>query len=260
MEQLADRGNGNYAYLDSAREAQKVLVEEAGATLHAIAKDVKIQVEFDPDRVKSHRLIGYENRVLAHEDFDDDTKDAGEIGSGHTVTALYEVETIDGDAPLMTLDLRYKRPDEDTSTKIAFTVQDDGRGLGGTSDDYRFSAAVAAFAQKLRGADAEQRTSFAEILALAQGAIGDDPYCHRHEFLDLVWRAADLSQESFDRPDTRCQTQRVEPQPIAVPMRAGENEPFDWGAFVLEVVRLVPPLAALPLFVLAFRRRRRCRE
>ena len=258
MEQLADKGNGNYAYLDNAREAQKVLVDEAGATLDAIAKDVKIQVEFDPDRVASHRLIGYENRVLAHEDFDDDTKDAGEIGSGHTVTALYEVQTIPGDDPLMTLDLRYKLPDEDTSNKVSLEVEDAGNALADTSDAYRFSAAVAAFGQKLRGADTEDRTTYGEILALAKDALGDDPYCHRHEFLDIVWRAADLSKEALDRPDTRCQPHPAAPRVVsAAATPTSTPEPFDWRAFVLEVIRLVPPLAALPLFVLAFRRRRK---
>ena len=114
MEQVADHGNGNYAYIDGMLEARKVLVEEAGSTLHTIAKDVKIQVEFDPDQVAEHRLVGYENRVLAHRDFDDDTKDAGEIGAGHSVTAIYEVvPTANAEAnedPLLTLNLRYKEP------------------------------------------------------------------------------------------------------------------------------------------------------
>src|SRR5690606_15888237 len=146
MEQLADRGNGNYAYIDSPEEAHKVLVEQAGGTLVTIAKDVKIQAEFDPARVLSYRLVGYDNRRLAHRDFADDTKDAGEIGAGHSVTALYEIvprKDVEGSAPWMTLSLRYKQPKSDESALVNAPVVAETRALADTSADIRFSAAVA---------------------------------------------------------------------------------------------------------------------
>jgi Ca-activated chloride channel family protein len=287
MEQVADKGNGNYAYLDGMLEARKALVEEAGSTLHTIAKDVKIQVEFDPDLVAEHRLVGYENRVLAHRDFDDDSKDAGEIGAGHSVTAIYEiVPTADADSqdPLLTLNMRYKQPDGQKSRKLSAPVQDRGRALNETSDDYRFAAAVAAFGETLRGTEDDMR--YAEILELAEGSLGEDPKCYRHQFLELVWKAGTLAGEQIAEPDHACSTgearpprvvesvdeetvEVVEPKPEIVP--STESEPVvhtditvhehhastDWMAFVTEVLRLLPPLLALPMFVMAWRRPRR---
>ncbi|MCA9679360.1 MAG: VWA domain-containing protein, partial [Myxococcales bacterium] len=154
MEALADHGNGNYGYIDSAAEARKLLVEQAGGTLVTIAKDVKVQVEFDPAQVASYRLIGYENRVMAAEDFRDDAKDAGELGAGHTVTALYEVEPAAGataGAPLATLRLRYVPPTGGETRELAAPIVDDGATLATTSADFRFAAGVAGFGMLLRG-------------------------------------------------------------------------------------------------------------
>ncbi|MBC8074075.1 MAG: VWA domain-containing protein, partial [Deltaproteobacteria bacterium] len=154
METLADRGNGNYAYIDSIDEARKVLVDEAAATLVTIAKDVKIQVEIDPEEVASWRLVGYENRKLAHQDFDDDSKDAGEIGAGHDVTALYEIVPARAEhersSPLMRVALRYKQPDGTHSTRLSHEVGSDARSLAAASNDLRFAAAVAQLGMLLR--------------------------------------------------------------------------------------------------------------
>jgi Ca-activated chloride channel family protein len=245
MEKVADAGNGNYAYIDGPLEAQKVLVEEASATLDTIAKDVKIQVEFDPRQVKSHRLVGYDNRVLEHADFIDDDKDAGEMGAGHSVTALYEIVPAERSAndPLMTLRVRWKDPDARTSQELELGVLDDDRDLDETSDDFRFAAAVVMFAENLRFM---QESEWSDVLELASEAVGDDPHCYRHEFLDLVWRAARASGTDLERPDPDACAPKVM---TAVPMHR------DLWAFVLEVLRLLPPLLALPLFVLAFRKR-----
>lgn len=272
MEQLADKGNGNYAYLDGELEARKVLVEESGAMLQTIAKDVKIQVEFDPDQVRSHRLIGYENRLLAHRDFNDDTKDAGEIGAGHTVTALYEVVPASdaSDDPLMTLSLRYKDPDGDRSKRLSVPVSDGGRGLAESSDDYRFSAAVAMFGQKLRGQRFQAETTYGDIVDLAEGSMGADPHCYRHQFVQLAAKAGSLNGESID---TRALACHVKPAKPAVSVRSdneaepaartappeGEEEPFDWRTLFVEVLRILPPLLALPVFAMAFWRPRRRR-
>ena len=281
MEQIADKGNGNYAYIDGMMEARKVLVDESGSLLHTIAKDVKIQVEFDPEQVAEHRLVGYENRVLAHRDFDDDTKDAGEIGAGHTVTAIYEiVPTPDhDDEPLMTLNLRYKQPDGHRSRKLSTPVSDSGKRLAQTSTDYRFSAAVAGFAEALRGTQSELR--YADILELAQGSLGADSNCYRHQFLDMVWQAGTIAGETIARPDSACEPgadtpKRVaksvdELEPLEVETRAPaqivheveiltDSSDAEWMSFMLEVLRLLPPLLALPLFVMALRRPRRRRS
>ena len=217
METLADRGNGNYAYLDSLNEARKVLVEQMGGTLVTIAKDVKIQVDFNPSQVGAYRLIGYENRLLAAEDFEDDTKDAGEIGAGHVVTALYELVPTDkvGDLPstpesryvasaepvegnlseeLLTVKLRYKAPDGDESTPIELPVIDRGAEYAEATDDYQFASAVAAFGMLLRDSPHQGTASFDAVLELAQGGMGDDPGGYRAEFLELVRTARDLSR------------------------------------------------------------------
>ncbi len=266
MEQLADKGNGNYSYLDGMFEARKVLVAEAGATLVTIAKDVKIQVEFDPEQVASHRLVGYDNRILAHHEFDDDQKDAGEIGAGHSVTAIYEIapsaEAERGE-PLMQLNLRYKQPDGEHSRKLSVAVSDGGQDLAASSNDYRFAAAVAAFAERLRGVEG---SSYASILELAEGALGTDAHCYRHQFLELVWTAAQLSGERLEQPDSRCTARPASP-PLAVADVFDDHEQRgeadddergdqDWQAFVLEVLRLLPPFLALPMFFAALRRPR----
>jgi Ca-activated chloride channel family protein len=214
MEQIADHGNGNFAYIDSALEARKVLVNEMGGTLLTIAKDVKLQVEFNPERVAAYRLIGYENRLLAAEDFEDDTKDAGELGAGHSVTALYEVIPVGVESPvkvreldslryqtnlarptgngsqeLLFVKLRYKEPTEDKSTLLDLPVMD---RTGRASEDMRFASAVAAWGMLLR--DSEYCTGFklADVAELAKGALGTDPEGYRSEFVRLVETANTL--------------------------------------------------------------------
>lgn len=214
MQTLAQNGNGQAAYIDTVAEAQKTLVEEAGSTLFPIAKDVKIQVEFNPKRVAEYRLIGYETRALKREDFNNDRVDAGDIGSGHSVTAIYEITPVGSPAVLFDdlryqqkpvedvtspagneyafLKLRYKLPDEDKSKLITTPVgaADELVSLSEASDDRRFSVAVAAFGQKLRNTDQVANYGYDEILKLAQAARGSDPYGYRSEFLSLV-RIAD---------------------------------------------------------------------
>ncbi|MCH9686450.1 MAG: VWA domain-containing protein [Deltaproteobacteria bacterium] len=226
MEKLADKGNGNYAYIDSVAEARKVLVEEAGATLVTIAKDVKIQVEFNPAEIASYRLIGYENRKLAHADFNDDTKDAGEIGAGHSVTALYEVVPAgSGASPkvdplkyqdeaktptaasasgeLMTVKVRYKAPTGSTSKLLSFPIEDADLGLAETSRDFRFSAAVAGFGMVLRGSQHKGDASFAMVRKLAEASKGSDPHGRRAEFIRLIDKAASLSDRGTVVPGRR---------------------------------------------------------
>ncbi|OAD23304.1 von Willebrand factor type A domain-containing protein [Candidatus Thiomargarita nelsonii] len=213
MEQLADAGNGNYAYIDNINEAQKVLVDEMSSTLNTIAKDVKIQIEFNPAKVAEYRLIGYENRMLKREDFSNDQVDAGEIGAGHTVTALYEIalvgsggerlenrrygdnQTVSGqDNELAFLRLRYKAPDGDTSQLLEWPLMRQDL-VDSTSERFRFSAAVAAFGQQLRGGKYLERFSYDEILSLARGARGDDPFGYRAGLIELVNLAKSLSHE-----------------------------------------------------------------
>jgi len=211
MEQLADRGDGNYAYIDTLNEARKVLVDELGATLEVIAKDVKVQIEWNPALVAEYRLIGYENRLLAREDFTNDKVDAGEIGAGHSVTALYEIVLADsrgrrlpvlryGKVPeaagkaeeIAYLRLRYKRPDGDRSLEIGRPIARRAihRALADTSDNFRFGAAVAAFAELLRGGRYTGNYDYTQVAGLARGARGDDVSGHRGEFLRLVDLAA----------------------------------------------------------------------
>jgi Ca-activated chloride channel family protein len=214
MEKLADRGNGNYAYLDSLHEARKVLVAEGGATLVTVAKDVKIQVEFNPAQVTAYRLVGYENRLLRNEDFNNDLKDAGEVGAGHTVTALYEIvpagETLDvptvdplkyqrpatprqGAAAdeLMTVKVRYKAPDGDTSRLLSFPVK---ARVGETSPNVGFAAAVAEFGMLLRKSEHKGTSSFADAAALARKHRGGDADGYRAEFVRLVEIAESLAR------------------------------------------------------------------
>jgi len=257
MEQLADKGNGNYAYIDGLAEARKVLVEQAGATLQTIAKDVKIQVDFDPDVVQSYRLVGYTNRVLADRDFADDTKDAGEIGAGHTVTAMYEIEPKEDaeDAALMELKLRYKDPDGHQSKLVRVPVSDGGAGLAQTSDDFRFSAAVAGFGQRLQDVPAKGESGSLESLRnLAHGALGADSDCTPTD--ERAPRVYDEPLEAVEGP--------AEPADTGDFVERGESdqkqEPLDWKRFIIEVLYLLPPLLAMPLFVMALRRPRRRRE
>lgn len=216
MEKLADRGNGNYAYLDSLQEARKVLVKEAGATLVTVAKDVKIQIEFNPAYVAAYRLIGYENRLLQNQDFNDDKKDAGEIGAGHTVTALYEIVAPGQDADigkvdplkyqrpsarstsaasdeLMTVKLRYKAPDGDDSRLISVPVKNHTSEL---SANLGFAAAVAEFGMLLRQSEYKGTSTFADASTLARRFRGADADGYRAEFARLVELASALSQQA----------------------------------------------------------------
>jgi Ca-activated chloride channel family protein len=224
LEKLADNGNGLYAYIDSVREGRKVLVEQMSGSTVAIAKDVKIQIEFNPREIAAYRLLGYENRVLAAKDFNDDRKDAGEIGAGHTVTALYELAPVRTDrvtapapgvdalryqevggrrsevrgqanAPLteaaasgelLTLKLRYKEPDGVESRMIEFPLKDRGGNFNAASKDMQFASAVASFGMILRGSKHRGSGNLAAVAEIAGGALGDDPSGYRAEFVDLV--------------------------------------------------------------------------
>jgi Ca-activated chloride channel family protein len=188
MEALADHGNGNYAYIDDIGEARKALVEEMAGTLHTLAKDVKVQVEFDPARVQSYRLIGYENRALAARDFRDDRKDAGELGAGHSVTALYEVVPRGGaeGGQLLTVRLRYKAPNGVHSRALARAVPNRVTPSARASDDFRFAAAVAEWGMLLRGSAYRGSASYDAVLARARSARGPDLNGHRAEFVQLV--------------------------------------------------------------------------
>ena len=236
MEKLADNGNGVYAYIDSVREARKVLVEQLTGSTITIAKDVKIQIEFNPAQIAAYRLLGYENRILAAQDFNNDKKDAGEIGAGHTVTALYELVPADiktDDAParpgvdplkyqqpganllpensrtraggggsgpglvpaggeLLTLKLRYKDPDGQTSKLIEQPLTGRAQSFHSGSPDLQFAAAVASFGMILRGSEHRGASNLAAVAEIASGAIGNDPGGYRSEFVDLVRRAQSL--------------------------------------------------------------------
>ena len=241
LETLADRGNGNYAYIDTLLEARKVLVEEIGGTLHTIAKDVKLQIEFNPARVAGYRLIGYENRLLAARDFNDDTKDAGEIGAGHSLTALYEVvpvgvpfevETLNeppvdvesagddvaeedgetvGDADvdplrydpqtgeaagseeMLTVKLRYKQPDGDTSTRFDVSYSDIPLPIEAASSDMKFCAAVAAYGMLLRRSPHGGHATYEGVIELAEAGLGADERGYRAAFVELVRSTIDAS-------------------------------------------------------------------
>jgi len=215
LEQLADKGNGNYAYVDSIAEARKVLVAEGGATLVTLAQDVKLQLEFNPALVGAYRLIGYENRRLEARDFNDDAKDAGELGAGHGVTALYELipPALAGGAPavdatkyqsapqplaghageLCTVKLRYKKPGAAESRRVEHVVRDGQLALAATSPAFRFSAAVAVFGMTLRGSAERGSASYDLARDLARGALGRDLDGYQREFVGLVDAAAKLS-------------------------------------------------------------------
>jgi Ca-activated chloride channel family protein len=209
MEQISNAGNGNYYYIDNIKEARKVFVTEMQATLFTIAKDVKIQVEFNPNKVQAYRLIGYENRKLKAEDFKDDEKDAGELGAGHTVTALYEiiptgiestfVKNVDElkyqinenkskikSDELLTVKFRYKNPNENKSILITNVLMDMSIDINSTSNNFRFSAAVAAFGMLLRDSEFKQNASFDEVITLALGSKGNDLEGYRSEFINIV--------------------------------------------------------------------------
>lgn len=211
MEQLADKGNGNYAYIDDLLEAKKVLVKEMGGTLLTIAKDVKIQVEFNPAKVKAYRLVGYENRLLNKEDFNDDKKDAGELGAGHTVTAIYEIipagsdeavasvdplkyQTVKQPSPgsdeIITIKFRYKEPKENTSKLITEVMKDNKVPFSKASENCRFACSVAEFAMLLRTSEYKGDATFSNVISLAKASKGADEEGYRAEFIRLVEKAA----------------------------------------------------------------------
>jgi Ca-activated chloride channel family protein len=215
MEKLADKGNGNYAYIDSLQEAQKVLVEQAGGTLVTVAKDVKLQVEFNPRVVGSYRLIGYEKRILEDQDFNNDRKDAGDMGAGHSVTALFELAPVGepvgstGVDPLkyqqanqpsaaasadeaMTVKVRYKQPDGDTSTLAAVAV----KNSTAPTSELGFASAVAEFGMLLRDSEHKGSSSFADVRERASRFKGNDPFGHRAEFIRLIDAAEGVNRVS----------------------------------------------------------------
>ncbi|HEY0940754.1 MAG TPA: VWA domain-containing protein [Steroidobacter sp.] len=217
MERLADAGNGNYAYIDTLSEARKVLVSQLNSTLYTIASDVKIQVEFNPSEVLEYRLIGYENRMLAREDFNNDKVDAGEIGAGHRVTALYEVvpvgakgrvdplrygakpEQTAGKGELANVRLRYKKPGSDTSRLLEYPIRKDSVvAANKVSADFRFAASVAAFGQLLRGGKYLGDYNYGDVSALASGALDKDRDGYRREFVSLVALARSLTPTTPD--------------------------------------------------------------
>ena len=221
LERLADAGNGNYAYVDNLSEARKVLVSELSSTLFTIAKDVKIQVEFNPAEVQEYRLIGYENRMLAREDFSNDKVDAGEIGAGHRVTALYEIIPAGGKGhiePLRYGDrskpqgkagelahvrLRYKQPSSDSSQLLEYPIEvKSAVALAKTSDDFRFAASVAAFGQLLRGGKYIGGFGYDDIVSLARGGLSADNEGYRREFVSLVKLAGTLQPQAEKLSDT----------------------------------------------------------
>lgn len=216
---LAEKGNGNHAYIDNLQEANRVLVGEFGATLHTVAKDVKLQVEFNPSQVQAYRLIGYESRLLKDEDFNNDAKDAGDMGAGHTVTAFYEVipagvkneyvGKVDdlkyqkkekmtlkptGSDELLTVKLRYKAPDKDVSRKMELPFVDN-KG-DSVSSDFRFASAVAMFGQLLRDSDFKGTADYDKVIKLAKQGLNNDERGYRREFIRLVEAAKGLEKTS----------------------------------------------------------------
>ena len=197
LEMLADKGDGNYSYLDTKKEADKVFKSELTGTLVTIAKDVKVQVEFDPSRVASYRQIGYENRALENKDFTDDTKDAGELGAGHSVTALYEIVpkgNVTGE--IAKLRLRYKEPKGDSSKLIETHIIDNGTSAYAASPDMQFASAIAEFGMLLRNSPHKGTATFADVAALARAARGVDLEGYREELLRMVDTSRALSGES----------------------------------------------------------------
>jgi Ca-activated chloride channel family protein len=219
MQVLAQKGNGNHAYIDNLQEANKVLVNEFGSTMCTVAKDVKLQVEFNPEHVQAYRLIGYESRLLKDEDFNDDTKDAGEMGAGHCVTAFYEIVPLGvkftgagriddlkyqiskkpaekvsfaASPEMLTVKLRYKEPDGNVSKKIELPLIDSK--TNNISSDFRFAAAVAMFAQMLTDSSFKGDATFDKVIELAKTALSNDEYGYRREFVRLVQSVKGISE------------------------------------------------------------------
>ncbi|MBC8985491.1 von Willebrand factor type A domain-containing protein [Pedobacter sp. N36a] len=226
MEILADKGNGNYAYIDNISEARKVLINEFGGTLFTVAKDVKLQVEFNPSKVQAYRLIGYENRLLADEDFNNDLKDAGDMGAGHTVTAFYEVipfgvksgftpfidplkyqkfepmSSNNGSPEILTVKLRYKQPDGHQSKLLQKAVLNTNSPFENASESFRFAAAVAEFGLLLRQSEYKRDANYEQVIRMAQAAKGKDTEGYRAEFINLVKSAALLAKDLLSIENT----------------------------------------------------------
>lgn len=219
MESLSNKGNGNYAYIDTQAEARKVMVEQLSGTLVTIAKDVKIQVEFNPRFVESYRLVGYENRLLKDEDFNNDKKDAGDIGAGHTVTALYEIVPVGSDSKKPSVDalkyqkekevttdfksdskewmnikLRYKKPDGEISSKVEFSLEPSEQNFNQASESFRFASSVALFGMLLKNSDYVEEGSYKDVIATAKKAKGIDKNLYRQEFIELVEKSQKLKE------------------------------------------------------------------
>ncbi len=224
MQKLANKGNGNHAYIDQLNEAKKVLVNEFGGTLFTIAKDVKLQVEFNPAFVKAYRLVGYENRLLNKEDFNNDKKDAGEMGSGHTVTALYEIipkgvnssftDSVDAlkyQSPvaetnvisksaneMMTVKIRYKQPDSDKSKLLVHVVNISNRNWESASENFRFASAVAGYGMLVRNSEFKGNVTYNRLLKMIRSSIGNDEQGYRREFKNIVENTASLARKTVD--------------------------------------------------------------
>lgn len=224
MQKLADKGNGNHAYIDNLKEARKVLINQFGGTMFTIAKDVKLQIEFNPARVQGYRLIGYENRMLAKEDFNDDKKDAGELGSGHTVTALYEIiptgtaapelkkvddlkyqkpaqkeNTFNSSDDVMTVKFRYKKPDGNKSLLLQKVIAGNAASFKNTSTNFHLAAAVAQFGMMLRGSEYKGDGGYALINDLLKPALENDAEGYKSELFQLVQTASNIGKNSYPR-------------------------------------------------------------
>ncbi len=270
MEKISNIGNGNYYYIDTQREAEKVLVEQMGGTLMTIAKDVKIQIEFNPAQVAAYRLIGYENRMLAAEDFNDDTKDAGEIGAGHAVTALYEIipegedvaaalalPSIDplkyqrptelteaaGGGEMLTLKLRYKEPDGDTSKLLEFPVADEDKPFGQASGETKFAAAVASFGMLLRDSAYRGDATYDAVLEIAGEGVGEDPQGRRTEFVDLVR----LAKMNVERQAAEAEAAAKAAAAQQTPAEAAPAAPDSGAVDAPQAEPGAPPAADLPV-------------
>lgn len=221
---LSQKGNGNHAYIDNIQEANKVFVNEFGSTMYTVAKDVKLQVEFNPNFVNAYRLIGYESRLLADEDFNDDAKDAGELGAGHTVTAFYEIVPVGVKMPaeevdelkyqsqkdgkskrkytdfndLLTVKLRYKQPDKEVSRKMETPISAKAPMVE-NSDDFNFAMAVAMFGQLLKDSKFKGDATYKKVVDLAREGLNNDQHGYRREFIRLVEAVQQLDKRSHDR-------------------------------------------------------------
>lgn len=220
MEQLANKGNGNYNYIDNILEAKKVLVKEMSGTLFTVAKDVKLQAEFNPSMVMGYRLIGYVNRQLAAQDFNDDTKDAGELGAGHSVTALYEIipagadynnldidslkyqkqhfENQSNENEILTVKFRYKQPNGSKSILLESVLEASDANFESASNNFRFASAVAAFGMKLRGSESVENMNYTQLMGFARAAKGEDEEGYRAEFIKLVETAQLLDRAEIE--------------------------------------------------------------